>query len=121
MDFWIIDRRKNEIGYIAGAAVEKWFFRRKDRVVFAATGQDVAISRWTGSSTWANRGWIRDESRPNEIDYYAKTVTWKPAPEVNRSGDFLLCPDLDVPDSIVREPLPNIGRTSYILPEEVAA
>jgi hypothetical protein len=68
MDFWIIDRRKNEIGYIAGAAVEKWFFRRKDRVVFAATGQDVAISRWTGSSTWANRGWIRDESRPNEID-----------------------------------------------------
>lgn len=73
MDFWKIDRRKNEIDYIAGAAVEKWSFRRK-RVVFAATGQDIAIGRWTGSSTWANRHWIRDESRPNEIDYYASDL-----------------------------------------------
>lgn len=120
MDFEMIDRRKNEIDYIADAAVEKWGFRREDGVGFAATGQDVAVSRWTGSSTWGNRRWIRDESRPNEIDYYVKTVTWKPAPEVDRSADSPLCPNLDVPDNIVRAPVPNVGIYSNVSPEEVA-
>ena len=88
--------------------------------VFAAKGEDVTISRWTGSSTWGDRRWIRDESRPNEIDYYLKTVTWKPAPEVNRSGDSLQCPNLDVPAGIVRQPAPNVGIFSDVSPEDVA-
>ncbi|CRG83610.1 CRAL-TRIO domain-containing protein C3H8,02 [Talaromyces islandicus] len=121
MDFEMIDRRKTEIDFITDVAVQKWTFRREDGVVFVASPQDVMTSRWTGSSTWGNRRWIRDESRPNEIDYYVKTVTWKPAPELGTSAQLLESPNLDVPNTIVREPAPNVGIFSSVSPEDVAA
>lgn len=73
-------RRKDQIDDIAGQMIEKWTFRREDGTLLRATQEDVSVQTWTGKSTWEGARWVRDESRPGEIDYYVKTVVWKPVP-----------------------------------------
>ncbi|EED14022.1 conserved hypothetical protein [Talaromyces stipitatus ATCC 10500] len=110
MDFEMVDRRKEEIDYITNLAVDKWFFRRADGIVFKANKEDIKTSRWTGSSTLGDARWIRDESRTNEIDYYVKTVTWKPVPEFDPfTGGGDGCPNLDIPHDFPRQ-TPPFGR-----------
>jgi hypothetical protein len=59
--------------------------------------------RWTGSSRLTGRRWIGDEVRPNELDYYVVTVTWKPSGEVIKAD--LECPEeLRVPADFPRPP-----------------
>ncbi|EEA19614.1 hypothetical protein TMatcc_009753 [Talaromyces marneffei ATCC 18224] len=116
MDFEMIDRRKTEVDFITDLATQEWFFRRADGMVLRANKEDIIISRWTGSSTLGNSRWIRDESRPNEIDYYVKTVVWKPAPGfdpfVGAGRDR--CPNLDIPNGFAREPSPHYRGFSRI-------
>lgn len=106
MDFEMIDRRKTEVDFLTDLATQKWFFRRADGMVLRANKEDITTTRWTGSSTLGNSRWIRDESRPNEIDYYVKTVTWKAAPGFDPfagAGEDC-CPNLDIPDGFAPPP-----------------
>ncbi|KAL3465237.1 hypothetical protein BJX64DRAFT_253436 [Aspergillus heterothallicus] len=80
VDFESIERRKEEVDLIVAQAVEKWRFIRKDGGVLRATsGESVSVSRWTGSSMFGGRRWIRDEdpARPGVLDYYVASVTWR--------------------------------------------
>ncbi|KAL4811990.1 hypothetical protein BDW67DRAFT_189123 [Aspergillus spinulosporus] len=80
VDFESLERRKEEVDILVSQAVEKWVFRRKDGRTLTAKSADLATTKWTGSSMFGGRRWIRDESRPGELDYYVVTVTWKLQP-----------------------------------------
>ncbi|PCG91494.1 Hypothetical protein PENO1_093470 [Penicillium occitanis (nom. inval.)] len=116
MDFEMIDRRKNEVDFITDLATQRWFFRRADGMAFRASKEDITTTRWTGSSTFNKSRWIRDESRPNEIDYYVKTVVWKPAPGFTpfASGGGDRCPNLDIPAGFAREQPPYMREFTHI-------
>ena len=73
-----LERRKDQINSIANQMIGKWQFRRKDGVRLSAEHSSIAIMRWSGSSTWAGERWVRDETRPETLDYYVATITFKP-------------------------------------------
>ncbi|KAJ6014311.1 hypothetical protein N7540_008902 [Penicillium herquei] len=82
IDFESIERRKDEVDHIAQELAEKWRFRRSDGMDMVASGEDsISFSRWTGSSTLGGHRWLRDETRPGQLDYYVGTVTWRPSKE----------------------------------------
>lgn len=122
MDFEMIDRRKKEVDFITDLATQKWFFRRFDGMVFRANKEDITTTRWTGSSTFNKTRWIRDESRPNEIDYYVKTVIWKPVPEFDPFvGDEYRCPNLDIPVGFALEQPPFLRGLTNIAVDQLDA
>ncbi|KAK3081687.1 hypothetical protein LTS18_003902 [Coniosporium uncinatum] len=91
-----LERKKDEVDNMASQMVEKWVFQRNDGTVLSAQGVPLETTRWSGSSTWNDERWIRDESRPETLDYYVATVTWKnvrkgPAEEAQ---PVALAPDL---------------------------
>ncbi|KAL2836804.1 hypothetical protein BJX68DRAFT_259804 [Aspergillus pseudodeflectus] len=79
VDFESVERRRGEVDCIVGQAVAGWVFRRRDGGVLRATAQDVSVSRWSGSSMFGGRRWVRDETpdRPGVLDYYVVSVVWK--------------------------------------------
>lgn len=83
-----LERKKEQIDWIAKQMAEKWYFKRKDGVVLFpdVTGKDVKIDRWSGSSAWGGKTWTRDESAPGRVDYYIATVTFRPQLAVERRG-----------------------------------
>ena len=106
IEFESIERRKNEVDYIAREAAEKWYFRRKDEFLLTPNESETSVFRWTGSSCLGGERWIRDEVRPGELDYYVKTVTWKLSREHEaRPG----CPKLQVPYTMERELPPYLA------------
>ncbi|KAL4930448.1 uncharacterized protein BDV17DRAFT_39005 [Aspergillus undulatus] len=134
VDFESIDRRRGEVDIIAGQAVEKWVFRRTDDRVLTAKKEDLAVSRWTGSSMFGSRRWIRDEVRPGELDYYVVTATWTvsraqanaeksdehthPAPQDTVTGstpnsDADSRPTVRVPE-VFTQPLPPYAGNTFI-------
>ncbi|KAJ5732362.1 hypothetical protein N7493_003843 [Penicillium malachiteum] len=87
IDFESIERRKDEVDHIAHELAEKWRFRRSDGVDMVTSGEDsISFSRWTGSSTLGGLRWLRDETRPGQLDYYVGTVTWRPSKEPPTEG-----------------------------------
>lgn len=79
-----LERRKDQINSIANQMISKWQFQRKDGVRLSAKDSAVTTMRWSGSSTWNDVRWVRDETRPDTLDYYVAAVTFKPvlnAPE----------------------------------------
>lgn len=71
-----LDRKKYQIDGIAKQMTEKWFFKRVDgAVLFAAT---TNVSTWRGTSKWQGERWVRDESEEGVIDYYVKTIVFRP-------------------------------------------
>ncbi|KAJ5640851.1 hypothetical protein N7528_000476 [Penicillium herquei] len=87
IDFESIERRKDEVDHIAHELAEKWRFRRSDGVDMVTSGEDcISFSRWTGSSTLGGMRWLRDETRPGQLDYYVGTVTWRPSKEPLTDG-----------------------------------
>ncbi|GFF43116.1 hypothetical protein IFM58399_06837 [Aspergillus lentulus] len=105
MDFESIERRRDEVEYIANAAAEKWFFRRKDGKFLTADKADMSVSRWTGSSILNGQRWLRDEVRPGQLDYYVVTVVWKVAPELAEASLPTPCPTVEVPQDF-HQPAP---------------
>ncbi|KAF5023565.1 hypothetical protein F66182_4378 [Fusarium sp. NRRL 66182] len=83
-----LERKKDQVDRIAEQMMEKWFFKRQDGVVlFAeAEGATKTESRWSGSSTWHNQRWIRDETAPGRLDYYIVSVTFLPRAVIERRG-----------------------------------
>lgn len=67
---------------------KEWFIKRSDGVVLYADAswKSRKVDRWSGSSIWHGRRWIRDETEPNRLDYYILTVTFRPQHEIERSG-----------------------------------
>ncbi|KAH8817283.1 hypothetical protein F5884DRAFT_748749 [Xylogone sp. PMI_703] len=73
-----VERRKDQINSIAKQMMEKWQFERKDGVILSAKESPIPVMRWSGSSTWGNERWVRDETRPETIDYYVATIVFRP-------------------------------------------
>jgi hypothetical protein len=124
MDFESVRRREDEVAFIASQAAEKWYFRRQDGTVFVAKRSETSTAQWTGSSTWEGRRWIRDESRPNEIDYHVMTVTWRPiAPDRDTEearrlppADYV-SPELRIPITVAQAPIPDRHFSSIAVSE----
>ncbi|KAJ5971604.1 uncharacterized protein N7479_001522 [Penicillium vulpinum] len=81
IDIESIERRKDEVNYIAGEMADKWRFQRADGTNMLAAKADTSVSRWTGSSMLGKRRWVRDEVAPGQLQYYFATVTWRPSQE----------------------------------------
>lgn len=83
-----VQRKKEQLESIAKQMAERWFFKRTDGVaLFAdASGAANTVNTWTGSSTWHDKTWTRDETRPGEIDYYILSVVFRPRFAVERRG-----------------------------------
>ena len=50
-----LERKRNQVDYMAAQMVEKWQFLRCDKSVLSAQGSSVGIMRWSGSSTWGGQ------------------------------------------------------------------
>ncbi|KAK0702388.1 hypothetical protein B0H67DRAFT_650424 [Lasiosphaeris hirsuta] len=83
-----LERKKDQVDAIAKQMIERWFFKRKDGVVLYpnSTGSEIEIDRWTGTSKWHGHTWRRDETRPDQIDYYIASVIFRPARLIERGG-----------------------------------
>ena len=81
-----LERRKDQINSIANQMIGTWQFQRKDGVRLSAKDSSIAIMRWSGSSTWAGQRWVRDETRPETLDYYVTTITFKPVRNASVNG-----------------------------------
>lgn len=108
MDFESIERRKDEVEYIANKAAEKWFFRRKDGKFLTADKADMSVSRWTGSSILNGQRWLRDEVRPGQLDYHVVTVVWRVSPGLAEAPLPTPCPKVEVPRDSQRPAPPFI-------------
>ncbi|KAK5104970.1 hypothetical protein LTS08_001243 [Lithohypha guttulata] len=75
-----LQRRQPQIDYVVARAQQEWYFTRDDDVHLVSTAAPTA-TRWTGSSTWVNRRWVRDEDdqEPGVVHYYMSTLVFKPA------------------------------------------
>lgn len=73
-----LERKQDQIDYIASQMIDKWRFTRRDDTTLQASPNSASISRWSGSSTWEGDRWIRDESRPETLDYYVATIPFRP-------------------------------------------
>ena len=83
MELESLERKKDQIASIGRQMVATWQFQRKDGVFMVARPTDegpnpLPVMRWSGPSTWEQQRWIRDESRPETVDYYVATVVWRP-------------------------------------------
>lgn len=74
-----LERRNDEVDYIAEELARTWHFRRTDDVNLLADPSEISVSRWTGSSVLGTQRWVRDETRPGQLDYYIAKVTWRPS------------------------------------------
>jgi len=77
VEFESLERKKDQVDQIAQQALRRWKFVREDGVVLGAETEDVKITKWTGSSCWGGRRWVRDETRPEVLDYYVAAVTFR--------------------------------------------
>ncbi|KAJ0413827.1 hypothetical protein BJY00DRAFT_319391 [Aspergillus carlsbadensis] len=121
VDFESLERRKDEVDLIVGQAVRGWVFRRRDGGLLRAVMEDVAVSRWSGSSLFGGRRWVRDEAadRPGVLDYYVVSVVWKLDRSSLGSGqrgdeeeELEECPSIQVPSDFVQVSPPLSGWTS---------
>ncbi|KAI1773104.1 hypothetical protein F4818DRAFT_118132 [Hypoxylon cercidicola] len=83
-----LERKKDQVDSIAEQMREKWFFKRMDGAALFpdVTGGNVEVSRWSGTSTWHNKTWTRDETEPGRIDYYVVSVPFRLQHAVERKG-----------------------------------
>ncbi|KAF7131114.1 hypothetical protein CNMCM5793_004101 [Aspergillus hiratsukae] len=113
MDFESIERRKDEVEFIANEAAEKWFFRRKDGRFLTADKADMSVSRWTGSSILNGQRWLRDEVRPGQLDYHVVTVVWRVSPGLAEAPLPTPCPKVEIPRDF-RRPAPTFTPQAYV-------
>ena len=93
LQFESLERKKSQVDSLASQVVNSWHFLRHDGTMMVSDMASIAQTRWTGSSTWEGQRWLRDETRPEELDYYIVTVTFRP----------LVVPDDHVVDVIENE------------------
>lgn len=73
-----LERKKDQIDAVGQHIAENWFFKKlDDNVLYAdVSGKCHEVSRWTGTSTWNNKRWTRDETSDGKLDYYVLTITF---------------------------------------------
>lgn len=109
-----IERRKEQINSIAKQMIDKWHFKRKDGVLLSAKDCSIDVMRWSGSSTWEGQRWVRDETRPDTLDYYVATIVFKPVRSTSSdamqgTGGFLVR-DLEVQGfTPITHPTPSLS------------
>lgn len=79
-----VERKKNQVQEIAKQMAEKWYFERADGALLFVDA--TKESRWSGTSSWHGRTWVRDETSIGVIDYYIKTVTFRLESMIERKG-----------------------------------
>ena len=97
-----LQRKKNQVDYIAEEIVKKWQFLRQDDVVMTARAEDYETDTWSGSSTWEGDRWIRDETKPQTNEYYIKTVVFKPDSDVS-AEDRLTAEPVGCPEGMFQQ------------------
>ena len=83
-----LERKKGQVDAIAAQMRQRWFFRKSDDTIMLAdkSGKDDEISRWSGTSTWNHQRWIRDETTEDQLDFYIRTVKFRPEKVLARRG-----------------------------------
>ncbi|KAJ9132231.1 Alanine--tRNA ligase, partial [Coniochaeta hoffmannii] len=83
-----LERKKDQVDEIARQMRERWFFKRGDgEGLFAdVSGRADEVTRWSGTSTWNGRRWVRDETAEGRLDYYVVAVWFRPLHVVQRRG-----------------------------------
>lgn len=124
IQFESIERRKPQVDYVSSQAREDWFFQRTDDVhLVANAGCPSEELRWTGSSSWEGRRWIRDEDdrEPSVLHYYLVTVTFKPASLVEDAAGYqarknkTIAPKIVVPaDVAAKTQIPGGGANTSL-------
>ena len=113
-----LERRKDQVDYIIAQMLDKWTFTRRDATILTANPTSVSITRWSGSSTWEGQRWIRDETRPETLDYYLATVAFRPTPMDEaplRAANLQLGPMPGAPQ--IRTNMPSISTRELELAE----
>ncbi|KAG8629400.1 hypothetical protein KVT40_003265 [Elsinoe batatas] len=107
-----VSRKKNEVLLITDE-LGRWVFRRKDSKILHWLGKDDGQTErtWTGYSTLNAQRWLRDEARPEQIDYTIISLTWGLS-NSNRSISS------ERVQNLVIEPLASRNPISHITPEE---
>jgi hypothetical protein len=103
--------------------IEKWHFVRRDGMIMSARKEECKEDQWTGSSTWEEARWLRDETKPGMNQYVVKTITWKPNRERTRRPppEDLSVPDF-LPAIISNEPSVSVQRLNRAqVPKDLAA
>ncbi len=98
MELESLERKKDQIDYVASQMVQSWRFSRTDGVAMTAQVEDFELDTWRGSSTWESTRWLRDEIAPETLQYYVKTVVWRPNLQATVSSTDRL-PGIYVPES----------------------
>lgn len=83
-----LERKKDQIDTIAQHIAENWFFKKLDDTVLYAdvSGKCHEVSRWTGTSTWHNKRWTRDENSDGKLDYYILTISFMSEVAIMKRG-----------------------------------
>ncbi|KAH8881046.1 hypothetical protein GQ53DRAFT_519524 [Thozetella sp. PMI_491] len=113
MELESLQRKRTQIDYVATQMVESWSFMRRDGVRMTAQESDFETDDWTGSSIWEGMRWLRDESGPETLSYYVKTVVWRPAKgfaSKNKTAHPGRLPELHVPRHFPALPHANLDR-----------
>lgn len=77
MELESLERKKIQVDNIATGMAKSWRFKRFDGSVLSPVETERTITRWTGSSIWEGSRWIRDETKPDLLDYYVLTLPFK--------------------------------------------
>ncbi|KAF7556419.1 hypothetical protein G7Z17_g1389 [Cylindrodendrum hubeiense] len=111
-----IKRKKGQIDAIAKQMIERWFFKRPDGVILYAdtTGGSRTEDTWTGSSTWQQKRWIRDETEEGKIEYHVVAITFRPQSLIERRGGKIS----DVARGFAQNDIYDMGKLKLHLPEE---
>ncbi|MCJ1326809.1 hypothetical protein MMC10_003475 [Thelotrema lepadinum] len=117
MELESIERRRPQIEHIAQQMREKWMFRRRDGALLKANagGRDE-IMKWEGSSTWNGQRWLRDETKPETLEYYMQTVCFRVSPDSYDVSTFKAIPSLDL-----RGVFPRLSRPGSLQVEQLEA
>lgn len=96
-----------EVREIVSEVISKWFFRRRDGVIFRTAEDNVVCRRWVAHEPPRNQfSWTRKV-------YIIPMVTWKPVNDFDPFADGHECPDLNLTGLAKRSgrrPLGDITR-----------
>lgn len=85
-----LERKKAQVDHVTDRIRKEWHFIRTDDVHLVASRKEIPPLRWTGSSTWNNQRWVRDEDdrEPGILHYYLATVSFTPAHTVDDAEGY---------------------------------
>ncbi|KAM0260076.1 hypothetical protein ACHAQJ_003000 [Trichoderma viride] len=114
-----LERKKDQIDTIGKHIAEHWFFKKSDGSVLYAdvSGKCHEVSRWTGTSTWHNKRWTRDENINGKLDYYILTITFESELALVRRGGVVSETAKSNAGNLLHQHIPvNLGAAEVVQP-----